>query len=141
MMIFQCQDVEQEIADSTAELALANLSPESSITMEDIRQATLCDPELKLLATNIQSGFPETHHLTNPAIRQYFNVKDELWFQNDIIMFRNRVVVPNQFRQLILQLLHFAHQGVAGMRSRADMCVYWPGISSAIKQTRSNCRF
>ena len=109
--------------------------------MDDVREATLVDPELKLLASTMRSGFPETHHSTDPAIRQYFNVRNDLWFQNDIIMFQNRIVIPKQFRNQILQSLHSAHQGIAGMRARASNCVYWPGLSSTIKQTRSNCRY
>ena len=50
-----------------------------------------------------------------------------------------RIAVPLKFRKYILETLHSAHQGVNGMKNRAHQSVYWPGISTAIINTRKNC--
>ena len=141
MKMFCIEHDEREVLDSTAEIALTDLDEESSLTLSDIREATLNDADLKLLTSTIQTGFSETHHSTDPAIRQYFNVRDDLWLQEDIVMFRNRIVIPKRLRSQILRLLHSAHQGIDGMRARASDTVYWPGLTSAIKQIRANCMF
>ena len=38
-----------------------------------------------------------------------------------------------------MRLLHSAHQGCTGMKSRADVTIYWPGINSCILNFRAQC--
>ena len=120
-------------------LALAELSENSSVSYRDIQHSTSCDPVLNCLITTINNGFPNTEHLTDPRIRNFFNGREHLWVQNGLVMFKNRIVVPSQLRKRILELLHAAHQGVDGMTSRATNTVYWPGINAAIRRVRDNC--
>ena len=55
-------------------------------------------------------------------------------------MYGNRLVIPASLRKEVLECLHAAHQGVAGMKARAATCVYWPGISAGISNRRIQCR-
>ena len=110
--------------------------------LEKVRDHTATDRDLILLKSAILNGFPGTQHATDPSIRSYFNVREHLWIDdNDIIMFKDRIVVPKILRQQILRSLHSAHQGTKGMQARASTCVYWPGINSSIEQTRRSCGF
>ena len=110
-----------------------------NISLEDIRKATQKD-ELSTLSQTIQQGFPETHNLTNPLIRHYFPVRNDLLVcENGVIMFQDRIVIPKLLRSTVLATLHSAHQGIDGMRARAKNAVYWPGLNAAIKQKRDNC--
>ena len=97
------------------------------------------DPELRALASAVQSGFESTHNLTDPLIRQYFSARSDIWIQKGILMYKKRIIIPMVLRKKILHTLHSAHQGVEGMRARASITVYWPGLNSSIKQMRSNC--
>ena len=51
----------------------------------------------------------------------------------------NRTVIPSKLRKLTLERLHGAHQGINGMKRRANNSIYWPGMSSAIATCRKNC--
>ena len=123
-----------------AELAIFALNGDSkSPSLDDVRKATLNDPELKLLVSTIQQGFPATHHLTDPCIRKYYSCREELWLQDELVMFKDRIVIPATLRKQVLDILHSAHQGVEGMRARATSSVYWPGLNSSIREKRKNC--
>ena len=111
----------------------------SSLPIDQLRRATLADKDMQLLASTIEKGFPPTHQFTKPEIRQFFNVRHDLWIEKDIIMFKNRVVIPPSLRKKILSILHSAHQGVQGMRSRAANSVFWPGLNSSIREKRESC--
>ena len=52
----------------------------------------------------------------------------------------NRTVIPQKLRKLVLESLHSAHQGINGMKLRANSSIYWPSMSAAITNTRLNCR-
>ena len=124
-----------------SETAFAVFDPSDSITLDEIKKQTSLDNELTLLKSTILKGFPESQHSTNPEIRSYFNAREHLWIENDVVMFKNRIVVPKALRPQVLKSLHCAHQGTESMRSRAAESVYWPGINASIAQTRNNCKF
>ena len=137
------QDDYQTIEEPDGFIALAELNEvaeEESISMEDVIKASKEDTELVALSQTIQDGFPATHELTNPTVRQYFPVRNDLSIcENGTIMFQERLVIPKSLRKQVLRILHHAHQGIEGMRSRARNTVYWPGLNSAIKQKRLDC--
>ena len=39
----------------------------------------------------------------------------------------------------MLRCLHAAHQGVVGMKARANESVYWPGMDASIRNHRESC--
>ena len=129
--------------DDAAEAAFAIFSPFTSLTLDDVRKATLSDDSLHLLKAAILKGFSgsDSQHTTDPSIRSYFNARENLWVEDNLVMFKNRIVIPQALRQQVLKSLHSAHQGVEGMRARATECVYWPGINASIAQVRENCRY
>jgi hypothetical protein len=120
-------------------LALTEADVHINITTDDIKIATGNDPVMVELMENIKHGFPTTQHRTDPKIRKFFNSREHLWIQDEVIMFKNRVVVPKVLQEKVMQVLHSAHQGIEGMKSRASRSIYWPGLNLAIKQKRENC--
>ena len=133
-------ELQVEEKDCTAECAIASLDhTTSSISLEDLRNATSTNGEMCALISTIQNGFPSSHQATDFRIRQFFPVRNELWIKDGLVMFKDRLVIPTTLRERILALLHSAHQGVEGMRSRAADCVYWPGLNSSIREKRKKC--
>ena len=143
MELFAFENDEPDYDHSSDQVAMAELNEiteDESISLEDISRATKNDAELSMLSRIIQKGFPQSHNLTDPLIRQYFPVREELSLcENGVVMFQERIVVPKALRSQVLNMLHHAHQGVEGMRSRAKNTIYWPGLNVAIRQKRENC--
>ena len=127
------------MTDIDATLALTEVGEDIGISVEDVRKATREDPAMKILAATILNGFPQTQHLTDPEIRPFFNVRDHLWIEKEVIMFKKRIVLPKVLRERSLRVLHAAHQGIEGMKARASNSIYWPGLNVAIKQVRDGC--
>ena len=90
----------------------------------------------------------------------YWPVRDSLFVVDDVILMRDRIVLPRTLRNDALQTdipgydrivipsslrgeivnsLHAAHQGVTGMNERAKAGVYWPGITTDIIKMRQSC--
>ena len=142
LQTFAVQHVEDNDADNINSLrALSAVGPLDSVTLEKVRNYTASDAELQLLITAIRDGFLNTQHSTDSSIRSFFNAREHLWVKEGVVMFKSRVVIPKKLRQHVLNLLHSAHQGVEGMRARAAVSVYWPGMNSSIAQIRRNCKF
>ena len=76
------------------------------------------------------------------SIKAYFSFRDELNVCNGIILKgHNRIVIPASLRPQMINILHNkAHLGLSKTLERACMCMYWPGITDAIKDSVSACK-
>ena len=65
-------------------------------------------------------GFPETKPELQTDVHPYWRIKDMLSEYNGVIYMGDRVVVPVELRDSILETFHAAHQGTTSMRLRAE---------------------
>ena len=112
----------------------------SAITLERVREASLADNEITALAKAVMSGFPDEDELLD-TIKSFWKYKDDITCMDGICLYDVRVIIPAALRKEVLDCLHSAHQGVAGMRARAARSVFWPGINAAISSRRAQCRY
>ena len=120
--------------------AIAQLSDDiGSITHAQIKAAAHSDPDYMSLIQIIRTGFPATRHMTDPKVRQFWEVRTRLSVEDDIALLNDRIIVPAALRKRVLQCLHSAHQGVTSMRARANCTVYWPGMNASIRNFRECC--
>ena len=110
-----------------------------SVTWNDVRVSTSSDQLMSLLEQLIEDGFPDKRSEIPTELNAYYQYRDNLTTFDGVILYRDRVVVPPSLRPKVLAALHSAHQGVSQMCSRAESSVFWPGITSAINDMRSNC--
>ena len=110
-----------------------------AITWERLKQATKDNSKLTLVRTTVLQGIPPSKSLWPNAIQEYWKVRDDLSVVDDVIVYRNRTVIPTSLRSEVIKILNSAHQGVVGMKNRARQSVYWPGLDAAIVQRRHQC--
>ena len=108
----------------------------SSVSWSLIAKETVADPVLSKLKRAIDENF----EIETKGIQPYLKFKDALYIQDGVIMINDRAVIPPKLRQSVLSTLHAAHQGVAGMASRARAIVFWPMMMSDIERMRANCK-
>ena len=107
-----------------------------------LRDAANSDKNYQDLQKLISTGFPSSKHVLSPELQSFWNVKDRLTqTQGGIILMDYRLVIPTNYRSIILKLLHSAHQGVSSMKRRANECVYWPYLNNDLRNIRLNCQY
>ena len=52
-------------------------------------------------------------------MKEFWTKKESLYVVDDVLLYGNSVVVPNQLKPAILETLGSANQGVAAMKARA----------------------
>ena len=72
-------------------------------------------------------------------LQQYWGCKEGLSVYDGVILYNNRIVIPPSAKTRVLQTLHSAHQGITGMTLRAELSVFWPGMTSDIRDIRNSC--
>ena len=106
-----------------------------TITWDQLTAATLNDSTFSKLLDIIEKGIESR----DPCISQYTRYLDALYINEGVIMYKDRVVVPEALRPAVLNNLHAAHQGVSSMEQRAHSLVFWPGMTQDIHKTRADC--
>ena len=111
----------------------------SVVTWDMIREATASDPVFVSLIKYLEAVFPDDCRELPTDLRPYYRFAASLCVVDGVILMGQRIVVPPQLRQPVLNALHAAHQGVSAMRARAMDSVYWPDITNDIARIRDQC--
>ena len=110
------------------------------ITWEMLKDNTAEDDVLTKVMEQVEKGFPDSRHQVHQDVQLYHNYRHQLSITDGVLCYKNRVVIPTELRQQILQTLHSAHQGVTGMTNRAEQAVFWPGITEDIRRKHGMCK-
>lgn len=128
------QDPDDELEAFEEYIAyIAQAAPCPGVTIEEIRQATNEDEEMKQIAESMNTGnWPQ--NLTN-----FRNVRDELCVVEGVILRGFRIVIPKPLRKRIIELLHEGHPGILKTVAAAREKAWWPKISEEIKARLEKC--
>jgi hypothetical protein len=132
-------DTSTEMEEAIMLAAASSLQSFQSVTWNSVREATTSDPIMQILLTTIEQGFPYHKHELPQQIQDYWQFRDSLSATDGVVTFKDRIVIPPSLRPDILEALHSAHQGVTAMSARADISVFWPGITKQISLLRARC--
>ena len=69
-------------------------------------------------------GWPDRRQGVPGSVTDYFSTRSQLSVTNDMLLFRDRIVIPVALRSEILDNIHEGHQGVTKCIERAKMTVW-----------------
>ena len=69
----------------------------------------------------------------------WFNIRNRLHFREDCLLFDERIVIPSQLRQTVLDSLHLTHPGLSAMLDLSQH-VWFPHIHRSTAQMAQNCK-
>ena len=95
--------------------------------------------ELTALRDMINTGWPDTRSDCPAHLLPYWTFREELGVANGVVIKGNRIVVPKSLRNMALEKIHLAHQGIEKCRLRARASVYWVGMNNDIEQMVRKC--
>lgn len=83
---------------------------------------------------------PENRHEIPETLRTLFPFREHLHTSDGVILYKDRLVIPPSLRQVVVDSLHSAHQGITARTARAESSVFLPGITPAITKLRATCQ-
>ena len=108
-------------------------------TLQTIQNATQEDQSLPELQQYIIQGWPDTKYGLPSYITPYYDIRDELTVQQGMILKGNTLVVPQAARKFALERIHSSHMGANACIRRAREALYWPGMTSHIRNHVQKC--
>ena len=124
--------------DECEVLTIENM-PVSEEKLEQCKDATRKDLTLQKLKTTVISGWPERKSQVDPELREYWNIKGEISFCDDLLLRKDRLIVPSSLREEMLSQIHSSHLGIEKCKRRARDLLYWPGMNQQIADMVSKC--
>jgi hypothetical protein len=124
-------------ADTHAQ-ALFSCLPASKQKLMEIADTQKSDAVLSDVRYYCSQGWPP-YFSHNPILYPYWENRQHLTIVNDLLLYDDRIVIPQQMRLSMLDLIHQGHLGITKCRSRARECIWWPGLSSEIEQMVKKC--
>ena len=106
---------------------------------QQLKNAAADDPVQQKLRDVIRSGWPENRAQAPECVRPYFDVRDELTIQDELVFKGQQIVVPAVLRKELMEKTHATHIGIEGCIRRARDTLYWPRMTTEIKEYISRC--
>jgi hypothetical protein len=120
-------------------LSNASNLPIKEEKLEEIRRATEEDSTMSDLKHIIAKGWPSDKSGLPHHVSQFFYYRDELTIEDGIVYRGERIVVPKSLQDTMKQKVHAGHTGINSCLRRARTYIFWPGMSSEIRQYVENC--
>ena len=138
----QLTDTEQELENECTLLISAvirhlNCSNNMKNKIIDETDQDLC---LKQIKYYILNGWPKDIKACHLNAKAYWSDRASLAFQDGMLLFQDRIVIPRSLQAEILNRIHEGHQGQERCKMLARKSVYWRGITADIERVVSGCR-
>ena len=112
---------------------------QSDPALIQLTEASKADPEYQDLIRYALGDRNIDVRSSLPHLIPFQKLKDELSVEDGLVLYKSRIVVPKTERKRILARLHDSHQGIERTKRRARQTVFWPGLTSDIKNTIGAC--
>jgi len=133
--------VEREIAEDTV-ISINTIISDAAVSnsrLDKIRQECVHDEEMQFLCQYLHYGFPDDNSKLSGNLRQYRALAAELFEQDGLILYNNRIVIPSGMQKDILFRIHEGHLRMDKCKALACSAVYWPDINQDIENTVGRC--
>ena len=109
---------------------------ELPVSASDVAKASAEDPILQRVMYCLMHGWP---HDVNSELMPFYRIRNELSVEAKCVLWGNRVIIPEVFRQTLLKELHSDHLGVSRMKSIARSYFWWPKLDAEISELSALC--
>lgn len=108
------------------------------VTSDEIASETRKDSLLRRVYLLTMNGWNGTDAL-DKGLQPYYIRRNELNVINGVLTYGTRVIIPEKYRNQVMEILHEGHLGMVKMKSLARSYVYWPNIDQQIEQKCRGC--
>lgn len=108
------------------------------ITKRRLKQNTMEDKTLSKVATYVTTHWPAKEDLPAEMLH-FYEKREELSVEENILLWKGRLCIPEKLQREALQMLHDGHPGICAMQSMARLHIYWHNIDKDIIEFTQQC--
>lgn len=133
------EDVNENPCDEKVVYAMEATDALSAETLSQLKEATAADNIIQAVCERHRKGWPEKRRSVDRNLHSYWPMRHNISIQNGIVMVGDKIIIPQNFKKVILERLHLAHQGVQRTKAKARRVLYWPGMARDIEMMVEKC--
>lgn len=118
--------------------AIISSLPAGQDRLSEYRQAQLAVVICSQVISYCKEGWPDQEEVSS-EVTVYWTVRTELTVVDNLLLYRNRIVVPKSLQTETLRKIHQGHQGIVKCRERVASAVWWPGVSTQLEEFVKAC--
>lgn len=107
--------------------------------LDAFKKATAEDAEMQMLTNAVLNGWAKERSMMPRSIQPYWTFREEISHEDGLLFKANKLIVPNQLRQEMINKIHESHLGIVKCKARGRDILYWPGMSTQIEDAVSKC--
>ncbi|KAJ8728869.1 hypothetical protein PYW07_006565 [Mythimna separata] len=104
-----------------------------------LAKETKVDESLQLLKKFYNEGWPKSKNNVSPLVKPFWNIQGEIHVIKDLVFKGSKLIVPQSMYKEMLEKIHKGHQGINKCLKLAKESLYWPNMSSDIKNLVEQC--
>lgn len=124
-------------AQEIEEVSVLLTEENSIVNAAVVEKETENDYILKQVLKHTKTGWYEKPNDSN--LLTYYNKRNELSVEDNILLWNDRVVVPSSLRHFLLNDLHSEHLGMVKMKQLARRYIWWPKLDMDIEMKVKSC--
>ncbi|KAE8738724.1 hypothetical protein FOCC_FOCC015790 [Frankliniella occidentalis] len=134
-MLQLCQEMELQVAAITAALPIVDSR------LQSIKAETAKDPAMQKLRKYIKTGWPKDF-MNEPdgELGEFATCKADIYEHDGLLFKGSAIIIPTSLRKLMLDKVHFAHQGLNKCKAKARGVLFWPKMNSEITDLVQQCQ-
>ena len=126
-------DQEEDLGDYFNFMTAENLPIRAENIIKHVRR----DPLLSRVYMYVKEGWPTQ---VQEELKPFAQRAEEIYIEKDMIMWGYRLVIPECFKQQLLQEIHGGHIGISKMKALARQYFWWPKLDQDIEEFVKNCK-
>ncbi|KAL1262289.1 hypothetical protein QQF64_007554 [Cirrhinus molitorella] len=128
-----------DTADNDIQVCTVVSLPIAPLRLLEMKTETRNDSVLPMVKRFVLNGWPEDKRELPDQAKPYWDYRDELTVEDDILLKGNRITIPQSKQRFMLHKLHASHQGIEKTKRLARDIMFWPGMSTQITDLISKC--
>jgi hypothetical protein len=118
-----------------------NFEPETPVNREVIKKHLENDVFLSKFLCYIKYGFPSDLQSTlhDENFKYFYKLRKDFSCEDNLLFYRDRIVIPNSLKHKIVKLLHNEHDGVVRMKLKCRMYFWWKNVDQDIENCVKQC--
>ncbi|XP_061713508.1 uncharacterized protein K02A2.6-like [Cydia pomonella] len=130
-----CQSISPKPFDNENYInAIVQYSRPTAVPLKEIEAVCATDEEIMALKSGIYEN--KWHE----SISAYKAFQTEICFQGNIALRGNKLIIPKELRDRVLEAAHQGHPGIVAMKTRLRTKVWWPKIDRDAENRVKACK-
>ena len=123
--------MEQKQTEEVVNSIVRRIVP-GSLSVEEVRKATVNDPVLLEVIDIVQNGNGESRYTVKEDLGPLKLVRSELSVANGVLLRGSRIVVSKALQRRVVNVSHEGHQGIVKTKQLIRSAVWFPGMDRMI---------